>query len=321
LWGPGNNGGPNFTMRALPKSSMDKSVDFVPTLLTTLADTDKGIIFFRGGPNFGAHRLTFDSAAFVITHPNYCFGTPPDDWPEAIGDAGDMTGTGNHVLFTTARNDAGDYWWNVSYVTGKALDNKIDIWNSAPYSEWPGDTLTSNDDSLEDYLFGLSWPYAPAGPEAGGSLWLMYGSKQIPVHLNPQWADVKTEIEKIPQQNGAGVTLSPNPANSWTVATIVWPEAEEGEYIITDMLGREVQREHIQFLGGGQENRISFPELPQGAYAVTLVGQHGTATARLIKLASANAPQSISPGGFMQSLRDARDGKTSNFPEAPSLLR
>jgi hypothetical protein len=111
--------------------------------------------------------------------------------------------------------------------------------------------------------------------------------------------------------------LAPNPANSWTVATIIWPEAEEGEYIITDMLGREVQRDKIQFLGGGQENRISFPELPQGAYAVTLIGQHGTATARMIKLAAANAPAAAGTSrNFMQNLRNAAHGATPVFSKS-----
>jgi hypothetical protein len=87
------------------------------------------------------------------------------------------------------------------------------------------------------------------------------------------------------------------------------------------MLGREVQRDQIQFLGGGQENRISFPELPQGAYAVTLVGQHGTATARMIKLAAASAPQTGTSRSFMQSLHNAAQGNVSKFPEAAPLLR
>jgi hypothetical protein len=302
-----NNTTTFLTMRAVPKSPGDKSVDFVP-VFDNIIYPGPVIFIFRGGPDFGSHRITFDSAAFVITNPfnsNYL-------WPYNVADAGDMTGTGNRVLYT-AGAWSNDNQTDNFYVTGKALDNKIDIYNVSN-SGGRGDTLTANDDSLEDFL--LSRPYG------NGTLWLYYGSKNIPVHLNPQWADVKTEIEKIPQQNGAGVTLSPNPANSWTVATIVWPEAEEGEYIITDMLGREVQRDQIQFLGGGQENRISFPELPQGAYAFTLIGQHGTATARLIKLAAANAPAAAGTrGSFMQSLRDGRDGKASKFPEARSLIR
>ncbi len=271
----------NFPMRAFPKKAGDSSVDLLVTGFIDSGSNKASIYFFRGGPEFGSHRITIDSATFVITHPQYSFGTDPnEDWPQSIADAGDMTGTGNHVLFTTARNDGGDYWWDVSYVTGEALDNKIDIWNSSPFSEGiSGDTLTANDDSLEDYLFSLGWPNAPNGISTAGAMWLMYGSKNIPVHLNPQFADVKS----IPQQDGAGITFAPNPiTKSWSVATIIWPVSEEADLCVYDLLGTAVQTEKIRLLGGPEQQRIYFPNLAAGMYVVELHGASGVARAKLV---------------------------------------
>ncbi|HET6400585.1 MAG TPA: hypothetical protein VFH95_04220 [Candidatus Kapabacteria bacterium] len=268
-----------FPMKALSKNRTDQSVDLLVAGFIDSGSSPVSIYILHGGPNFGSHLLTLDSAAFAITHPNFAFGSSPyEDWPLGIADAGDMTGTGNHVLFTTARNDYGDYWWDVSYVTGKALDNKIDIWNSAPYSVSPGDTLTANGDSLEDYLFSRSWPYAPNGPEGAGSLWLYYGSKNIPVHLDSQWADVKN----IPTQNGVAFTLSPNPTRLWSVATIVWPEAEEAGYEVYNLLGEVVQSGTIRMLGGAEQERIYFPNLASGVYEILIHGSSHEARAKLV---------------------------------------
>lgn len=265
-----------FTMRALPKAPRDRSVDFMPVLADTDASGMK-IFMFRGGPDFGSHRLTFDSAAFIIRKPDLFSG---QSWPGQIADAGDMTGTGNHVLFTAAGKS--DYWREAYFVTGKALDNKIDMYNQAPYVVDAGDTVTANDDSLEDFIVFRPQPYytnVDGGIPGAGSLWLYYGTRQIPVHLNPKWLDVTS----IPQPNGAGIELSPNPVTrGWSVATIVWPEEEQGQLQISDMLGNIVQQEPIRLLGGAEEQRIYFRGLPDGVYEVTLRGRAHEARARVV---------------------------------------
>ncbi|MDP4286296.1 MAG: hypothetical protein Q8922_00005, partial [Bacteroidota bacterium] len=195
-----------FTMRALPKASTDNSVDFLPVFVTR-KDSAGAIFMFRGGPDFGSHRITIDSAAFIIRHPAmldfwrfYQF----DFWPEGLIDAGDMTGTGNHVILTTA-NTAGAAEINMFYVTGTALDEKIDIYHSGIIGEAGADTLTADEDSLEDVMVGD--PYSIPESEKG-SLWVYKGTTQIPVHLNPKWADVKNIPVSL---DGTGLSLSPNP--------------------------------------------------------------------------------------------------------------
>ncbi len=263
-FGPFGGALPTFAMPVFPKKANDHSVDFIVKASTDSLKTS--LFMFRGGSDFGSHRLTLDSAAFVITNPfnsNYL-------WPYSITDAGDMTGTGNHVLYTAGGYDVDDQTDNF-YVMGQALDDKIDIWNVSVAGS-QGDTLTANNDSLEDFL--LSRARSNIGSDESGTLWLYYGSKNIPVHLNPQFSDVKS----IPQENGAGITFAPNPAQLWSVATIVWPVSEDGQYSIYDMLGRKLEHGPIQLYGGAEQQRIYFSGMPAGVYIYTIEGAHGSAT-------------------------------------------
>jgi hypothetical protein len=149
-------------------------------------------------------------------------------------------------------------------------------------------------------------------------MWLLYGSKQIPVHLNPQFSDVVN----IPQVNGAGITLSPNPAQTWSVATIVWPEEEDGEYSIYDMLGRKMEHGPIRLLGGAEQQRIYFSGMPQGVYIYVIEGAHGSASARFVKLGGASGGSGSSQPSIIQQMKDVRDGKIDAAGlSSPSLLR
>jgi hypothetical protein len=305
-----------FSMRAMPKSVGDNSVDFMP-VLTTTKNPNGAIYIFRGGSDFGSKRLIIDSADFVIQSPEP--GNSEFAWPDFMIDAGDMTGTGNRVLYVAANDDVSAY--QDFYVTGQALDSKIDIYTSFSAGAL-GDTLTANGDSLEDFLMGLPGYVSVAdqsdGKSSVGSLWLMYGSKNIPVRLNPQWADVVN----IPQQNGAGITLSPNPANGWSLATIIWPEAEDGEYSIYDMLGRKIEHGPIRLLGGAEQQRIYFSGMPQGVYVYVIEGAHGSASARFVKLGGASSGSGSSQPSIIQQMKDARDGKSDPAGlSSPSLLR
>ena len=275
----GNGSGfvlPFYTpMRALPRGRIDSSVDLLMVGFIDSGSSPLSIYIFRGNPDFGSYRLTLDSAAFAITHPKFGFGSSPDyDWcqfpPE---DAGDMTGTGNHLILVEA--GWGDSWWDNFYMTGKALDNKIDIWNQST-SAGGGDTLTANSDSLEDFLEGRSRDDLTSS--FPGTLWLYYGTDQIPVHLDSQWADVKN----IPTQNGIAFTLSPNPTRLWSVATIMWPEAEMADYEVYNLLGEVVQSGTIRMLGGAEQERMYFPHLASGVYEVLIHGSRHEARAKLV---------------------------------------
>ena len=99
-----------LAMPIFPKASNDHSCDFL--FVTPAPNYGKPTIYmFHGGPDFGSHRLTLDSAAFIIRQPQYVFGTG-NDWPQSIADAGDMTGTGKLMfcipLHDCPENDFGD---------------------------------------------------------------------------------------------------------------------------------------------------------------------------------------------------------------------
>lgn len=272
-WGDSNNYWPDpfcsLVMHALPKKPGDNSYDWVVSVPTS-NDSDLGIFIFRGGPYFGSHRITIDSAAFVILHPQVAF---EPNWPGQFFDVGDMTGTGNRVFYTLGGD--GSYAYQNFYVTGQALDQKIDIFNFANAGAF-GDTLTADGDNLEDFLMGL--PNYSTDSGGIGSIWLMYGSKQIPVHLNPQFAD----IVNLPQKDGAGMALSPNPAQTWSVATIIWPQAENVEYKFYNLLGNVVQSGNLLLLGGPEQQRLYFPNLISGLYVLEIRGESQSARTKLV---------------------------------------
>ena len=260
-----------LAMPIFPKASNDHSCDFLfaaPTPSTGIT----ALYLFKGGPEFGSHRLTLDSAAFVIHAPSTVDdGTP--FWGN-FTDAGDMTGTGNNVLYTLGSSSDGSVEWDNFFVMGSALDDKIDIYNVSN-SGAHGDSLTANNDSLEDFLLSRIGDLTDRG-----TLWLYYGSKNIPVHLNPQFADVKN----IPTQDGVALfSLSPNPiTNGWSVATIVWPVAEDAEYEVYDILGSIVQKGTIRMFAGGEQQRISFPNLQDGTYLWVVHGSSVEARAKVV---------------------------------------
>jgi hypothetical protein len=263
-----------LTMRALPKNPGDNSVDWLPGI-TVDTQPNPELFFFRGGPEFGSHRITLDSAAYVLPDPG--FGGV---FNRGAGNCGDMTGTGNNVIGVGGVNS--DFF----FVTGQALDPYVDMelqWNQEG-GGGPSDTLTANSDSLEDLLIGAFAYYTPTDVANGdtsesGSLWILYGSKQIPVRLNSQWADVKD----IPQQNGAGIIFSPNPVtNGWSVATIVWPEGRDAVYEVQNVLGAVVQSGTLRMLGGAEQQRIYFSNLASGVYYITIRGTYAEARTKLV---------------------------------------
>lgn len=260
-----------FTMPTFPKSKNDRSSDL---LISCQMDTDdaSAIIMLRGGPEFGSHRITLDSAGYVIHNPlGKSYG-----WPLWMSDAGDMTGTGNHVLRTTGTL-SGQSVASSCYVTGEALDDKVDMYNVHPYGEGKGDTLTANGDNREDYLIDLYVDIdgAPAEP---GSLWLFYGTKNIPVHLNPKFARSTPEVFS----TDAAIVFSPNPITGRSsMATISWPKAEAATYEVRNLLGQLVQSGTLRMLGGAEQQPISFPGLSSGVYYFTLYSLHAKAQAKL----------------------------------------
>jgi hypothetical protein len=155
------------------------------------------------------------------------------------------------------------------------------------------------------------------GPSGAGALVLTYGSKNIPVHLNPKFSDVKS----IPSENDADISVSPNPmSKSWSVATIVWPESEDGAYEIFDMLGRIVQQGPIRLFGGAEQQRIYFSNLAQGTYLFTIKSARHSASAKIVKLSTASNGSSSQPS-IIQQMKQARDDGTILSTQASGLPR
>ena len=261
-----------FTMPAFPKRKTDRSTDL---LITLQIDTEgiPAIFLFRGGVDFGSHRITLDSAGYVIRNP---FGNGYA-WPLWVTDAGDMTGSGYHVLRTTgspARHLVAENF----YVTGEALDDKIDLYNVHPYGEGQGDTLTANNDNLEDYLSDV-YVDIPEAPGGAGSLWLTYGSRQIPVHLNPLFADVR----RVVNDKNASIEFSPNPVvGESSVVTIDWPRSESAQLKVYDLLGNIVLQNPIMLEAGVEQQHVAFPSCPSGVYEVVIQGSSAIARTNVV---------------------------------------
>ena len=266
--------GQSLSMHAIPKTGGDNSYDWVVWIPTK--DSGDLISIFRGDPDFGSHRITIDSATFIIHRPGF-----ESHWPVFFSNAGDMTGTGNEVLYVDGDNNV-DLAYQNFYVTGKALDDHIDIYNSFTAGALL-DTLTASSDTLEDVLLGLPGHTSDEdfskGKRMVGSLWLMHGTNQIPVRLNPKWMDVAS----IPQQNSTGISFFPNPiTRNWSLATILWPAAEQAEYRLFNLLGNEVGRGSLRLLGGAEQQRIYFPSLASGVYVFVLHSGRAEARSKLV---------------------------------------
>jgi hypothetical protein len=243
-------------------------------LIVSSEDTDSAysIFMFRTGPEFGSIRFTLDSATYIIKKPDL-FGR--NSWPYVIRDAGDMTGTGNHVLYTMGGQ--GDNLNAAFFVMGQALDDKIDMFYQHPYNEVVGDTLTANADGLEDFMVAPLYPYG-AKPGAG-SLWVIHGSKKIPVHLNPQFAGVRWRQPS----NEAAIEFSPNPVtHGSSVATITWPEAEAVTYEVRNLLGQVVEQGSFRTVAGSEQEQIPFTNLPSCVYYFSALGLHANARTQLL---------------------------------------
>jgi hypothetical protein len=89
-------------------------------------------------------------------------------------------------------------------------------------------------------------------------------------------------VQNIPTQNGVALILFPNPAQLWSIATIVWPEAEDAVYEVYNILGSVVQTGNIRLLGGAEQQRIYFPNLASGVYVLVIHGSSSEARAKLV---------------------------------------
>ncbi len=272
-----------LTMKALPKKPNDKSLDLVLSSPTDDWRND-GVWFFRGGSDFGSHRITLDSAAYIIRHPKYFDPTSFDGvyFPAGLTNCGDMTGTGNNVLLVGG--GVGFTFLNFFYVTGLALDDKADMYYLIEPK--PGialDTLTADNDNLEDLLIGH---YAWRG---SGALFLLHGSKRIPVHVN------SVEIGKAVEQTPSHILAYPNPCEQHTVLTVDNCSAEHIQVTVVNISGKECLRTEVPAVDGYQEFNVDLSPFPAGEYTINLHSPktNWSGSVKILKTGVAKAPWSL----------------------------
>lgn len=182
-----------FALRALPKKYSDRSEDFFyPVPLYT--EKHDAHYIFRGGSEFGSRRITYDDAEEVLHHPSFYDSRFNDlaAWGFEFDTVGDLTGTGNPVIYTTAQEGlaTGHHFF---YVLGTAIDDKADIFfTSSPFGWGKATPLRANNDRYGDVVVSLpefmTLEDMDNNKRFVGSLALLYGSSRIPNRQNPKYA-------------------------------------------------------------------------------------------------------------------------------------
>jgi hypothetical protein len=264
------NGGSNFyanmfCMRAFRKDIGDSSVDLMPTI-------NNQIYIFKGGPEFGSHRIFKDSADFIIHHPSYYdsrwvsigFGTAHD--------CGDMTGTGNRVLFVRGDGHAGLFGYFFFYVLGDAMDDKVDMYFEMVGHGFPGelDTVVADGDKLQDVIIGLpeyrSEEDFNLGKELVGSVWVVRGSTNIPA---------KRSSVTDRGRSTADISLFPNPVTEGhATLDISAIEPQDLNISVFNLLGNMVYADHIRSQEGTPTGPLSLSSLPNGIYMLEISGKN-----------------------------------------------
>lgn len=188
-----------FTARVLPKHVSDSSVDLFIRMRVGDDKYDAQYIF-RGGSEFGKHRLTYDSAEAVLHHPaeydqvNWEFLVY---WGHTFDYCGDMTGSGNPVIHTTSHSlETGFHFF---YVLGTATDDKIDIfWSQAIESDGRAAQIDADKDKYADVLIAAPRlttmkDRVDRDKKEIGSLQILHGSPMIPNRTNPKYLSVRRQ--------------------------------------------------------------------------------------------------------------------------------
>ncbi|MDP4200688.1 MAG: hypothetical protein Q8902_14080 [Bacteroidota bacterium] len=253
----------------LPKAPGDSSVDFCGAFIRS--DDNQSYAqysanIWKGGPNFGSHRLFAKDTDFCVRSPQSnmdFFGT--------MDDMGDLTGTGNNVVYSSLLdfNQGG----NLFYVMGQAADSRPDMivnWGNS------FDSITADGDNMGD-LFATGALPGPTWAPDTGSLGIIHGTRKIPVKLNPRWASVAPAI-----MSGDSIGLAPNPCSLHSVVT--WESACSGsvKLHLYDALGREVFHETRATTGSLESFSLDLPRLASGEYYLVLEQEPCTRMARLV---------------------------------------
>jgi hypothetical protein len=222
----------------------------------------------RGSPSFGSKRLLLSEAEFIFHGPSYYDVTNFSEiiLPGMYKDVGDMAGIGNKVLL--ARDGVPGKAFQFFFDVGKAIDDKADMYYSyatqgsvgsvVPFEadgDNYGDVLISDDAYTTEVDVNL-------GKSNIGTIQLVHGSPQIPVHLNPKYSVVS-------RKSSEGIlSVFPNPANEKTQITFQTPLPERINFTLHDLLGRTIKH-WVKDSGGGVENILLYTaDLPSGTYVL-----------------------------------------------------
>ncbi|MEI8134270.1 MAG: T9SS type A sorting domain-containing protein [bacterium] len=261
-----------LAMHTLPKPAGDSSDDLVLSFATQYATRPTQAIqefrFFRGGKDFGSHRLTADSAAFVLHEPYYydlnfhsmAFGY-------GLKDCGYMTGTRNRILFIEGLLDQGFFGYEYFYVLGDAIDDKVDMFiGPIPNGGGAGnqvDTIVADNDNLQDIIMGESG-FGMDAADAHGSIFVVHGSNKIPERTRN--AVTIHEVEESPNH----LIAYPNPCDQHTVLTFDNSTASAMDVTVVSSNGVIVQRERTPSVNGMQQFAIDLSTQAAGNYIITL---------------------------------------------------
>ena len=258
-----------FAMRVLPKPNWDHSDDFVARF-TTDDHRPESFLFFQGGSSFGSKRLYIDSPSFEIQSPDSRV-----ELNYEVDFCGDMTGTGNPVinLSATSNHQSGYEYY---YVMGNAIDAKVDI--SIPHIRGvvssPIVRVDADGDLLQDILYQVDNFGGDSLQRNSTSLWVLHGSKQIPVHI--------TSVEGRNLFPSNGFSVYPNPANAET--TIRYNSTSDGYFTISlfDLLGRKVYHSNNHLNIGENILNIQTEKLLQGIYSIVFEGGDVRLTEKIV---------------------------------------
>jgi len=272
--------GSNWGFIGLTMKAFAKSNDLTaPTDLLLYLDSGAGQIrIFRGSSSFGSHRLTLDSTYTLESPLYYDHNTfPYEEWgTHGLKDCGDMTGTGNNVLyvggldFLTGNENF--------YVLGDAIDDKIDMYFGGYMVGGTLDTCTLDNDGLQDVAMGdpgYNMDNKLSGDDKG-TVRFIHGSRKIPVRLN-----LNIVRERHPELEG-NLTVAPNPCSSHTVVT--WESACSGSVNVRliDLLGRVAFEETRRTTGSLESFSLDIPPLPAGDYVLQLIQSPCTQYAKVV---------------------------------------
>lgn len=254
-------------LRIFPKQAGDLSDDLLCGFDIGGTNGDASDYFFKGGKNFGSHRLFFDSVDFVFHTVRYYSNFFYGYFIESEYAAGDMTGTGNPCLITVAGDNTGRTFV-FFYVMGTAMDDRVDMmYESTPYGGGIYDTLDANGDGKTDVLIGMPNYTTPedllAGKQSVGALHLVYGTKLIPVD----------EVNEPSFSSGGSIGVCPNPVHKIFTLSIPVMDVPSIDIILIDVLGRVAYRSQEEHMTQLQTSlRVELPELPNGTYLLQVAG-------------------------------------------------